>query len=124
MPKTMLVTVSTALKAIPGRDRGIDLGAVGLQRERRSPALATPMFPGVSGKVPASSSAGTIRSAAASGREIPKAGTHRGRGGDPADGREPDPAEQLARRARTAPESVERIEHVRDAPRGWKLRVK
>ncbi len=46
----------------------------------------------------------------------PEGGTHRRRRGDPANSREPDPAEQLPRGARTAAEGVERIEHVGNAP--------
>ena len=68
----MLVTVSTALNAIPAAI-AVSTSAPCAFRAKTIAALATPMFPGVSGSVPASSSAGTIRSAAASGREIPKA---------------------------------------------------
>ena len=119
----MLVTVSTALNAIPAAI-AVSTSAPWAFSAKTIAALATPMFPGVSGSVPASSSAGTIRSAAASGREIPNAVHTAVAAATRPTVASPIQPSSSARRARTAAESVERVEHVRDAPRGWKLRVK
>ena len=72
MPKARLVTVSTALNAIPA-ENAVPVGAPCACSANATAALATPMFPGVIGRMPARSSAGTTSSAASSGCSTPNA---------------------------------------------------
>ena len=118
-----LVIVSTAPKAIPAETATSEPTPCAVSANATA-ALATPMFPGVSGRIPASSSAGMISIAAASGRSMPKAAaiavaaTMRQRH------REPDPAGDLRRGTRTAAEDAEGVERVADRVPGRESRAR
>ena len=71
-PSASVVRVSTAPSAIPADTATCDPTPCA-ESANATAALETPTLPGVSGRIPARSSAGMIRTAAASGRSTPKA---------------------------------------------------
>ena len=118
-PSARVVSVSTAPSAIPADTATSELTPWAVSANATA-ALETPTFPGVSGRIPARSSAGMISTAAASGRSIPKAAAIPVAASDPQRPSRADPAGDLRRSARTAPEDaedVERVAELRSRPR-------